>query len=283
MVWVQKIVLSIILLIGVLSCHGQKASDRDPLSDSYQKIDSGDYDTAIAQLEELQSKDQGPQIKMALASAYAARAGVKIEKLWSFVKALESPRISEDSIKKNPNYLQIQDVIVKNKLLLGSRGQDDLDQGAQAMAAFEDYRVRIEALPYVSVEKRKDLAKASAVLDGATTKGSRLYRAILNLVDLRSSLADGFEYWNGVSSELNKLSSTDSKNTRNKKILCNVKITEFQGWLQFQLKQLQEITQDIGSAFPSKYQDLKDFDESMQKYQKDLPSAAHALGTDCSR
>lgn len=277
MAWVQKIVLSALLLLALVSCQGQKASDRDPLSDSYQKIDSGDYDGAIAQLEELHSKDQGPQIKMALASAYAARAGLKIEKLWNFVKALQAPRLTDESIKKSQIFQQMQSLIDKNKSLLNSTAQDDLNQAAKAMAAFEDYRLRLETLPYVTEEKRLDLARASAVLEGSSTKGSRLYRAILNLVNLRSSLKDGFNYWNDVNGELKKLDPELTKNLRNQNILCAVKITKFQSWLSAQFQQLQEISQDIGFAFPSKYQELKEFDTSIQKYKKEIPELDHTL------
>lgn len=276
MAWVQKLCLPF-LFASMLSCQGQKASDRDPLSDSYQKIDKGDYNGAISELEELRTKDSRPQVKSALASAYAARAGLKVEKLWNFVKALSAPPVTEESIKKSPNFLQSQDLFSKNAAVLGPAAKSELDQLAKSMAAFEEYRSKTESLPYIAVERRNDLRLAAAVLKGADTKGDHLYRAVLNLVYLRSELQDGFKYWNDVNEELKKLHPEDRKNAQNKEILCNVKISDFQEWLDSQFDQVSDISEDIRFAFPSKAEEMIAFDSSVKKYQQEVPKLQHTL------
>ena len=266
-----------VLLMASLSCQGQKASDRDPLADSNQKIDRGDYDGAIAALEELQTKDARPVVKSALASAYAARAGLKVEKLWNFVKTLNSPPITEESVKSSPDFLQSKDLISKNALILGKNSESELDQLAKSMAAFQSYRQKIESLPYIALEKRHDLKRGAAVLKGAETKGAHLYRAILNLVYLRSDLQDGFKYWEDVNTELKKLDLVDRKNPKNKLILCSIKISEFQDWLVGQFEQITEISEDIRFAFPSKANEMIAFDKSVKKYQEEVPRLEHTL------
>ncbi len=269
--------LMAVLFIATLSCQGQKASDRDPLADANQKIDRGDYDGAIAALEELQTRDTRPVVKSALASAYAGRAGLKIEKLWNFVKTLNSPPVTEESVKSSPDFLQSKDLISKNALILGKNSENELDQLAKSMAAFQSYRQKIESLPYIALNKRHDLRRGAAVLKGAETKGAHLYRAILNLVYLRSDLQDGFKYWEDVNTELKKLDVGDRKNPKNKQILCSIKISEFQDWLVGQFEQVSEISDDIRFAFPSKAKEMIAFDKSVKKYQEEVPRLEHTL------
>ncbi len=276
MAWVYQLLIAILLMVN-LSCQGQKASDRDPLADSNQKIDRGDYDGAIAQLEELQTKDFRPIVKSTLASAYAARAGLKVEKLWNFVNALNSPPITVESVKSSPTFLQSKDLISKNATALGKNSENELNQLAQSMAAFQEYRSKIDSLPYIALDKRSDLKRGAAVLKGAETKGAHLYRAILNLVYLRSDLQDGFKYWDDVNGELKKLDIADGKNPRNKQILCSVKISDFQEWLNGQFDQITEISEDIRFAFPSKAAEMIAFDQSVKKYQDEVPHLEHTL------
>ena len=276
MAWVQQLIVTG-LLLSILSCQGQKASDRDPLSASYQKIDQGDYDGAIAQLEELRTKDSRPAVKSALASAYAARAGLKVEKLWNFVKALNAPQITEEMVQKSTNFIQAQETITKNAILLGASSENDLHQMAKSMAAFEEYRSKTESLPYIAADKRIDLARGAEVLRGAETKGAHLYRAVLNLVFLRSELQDGFQYWDEVTERLKKLNPLDQKNPMNKQILCSIEITKFQGWLVTQFELVSEISLDIRIAFPSKAQEMIKFANSVQKYQQEIPRFQRTL------
>lgn len=276
MAWVYQLFIAVLFLSN-LSCQGQKAADRDPLADSNQKIDKGDYDGAIAQLEELRTKDARPLVKSALASAYAGRAGLKVEKLWDFVKALNAPPVTEESVKKSSVFLQSQDVISKNALVLGKGSENELEQLAQSMAAFQEYRLKIESLPYIPQNKRNDLRLGAAVLKDADSKGAHLYRAILNLVFLRSELQDGFKYWGDVSEELKKLDSENRKNPKNKQILCSVKISEFQDWLDQQFDRVTDISEDLRFSFPSKSEEMIAFDKSIKKYQDEVPRLEHTL------
>lgn len=274
--WNLKLFFSLLLLF-IFSCQGQRASDRDPLNESYQKIDQGDFDGAIANLEDLRSRDFRPQVAQALASAYAARAGFKIANLWNFVKNLSTPPITEQLVQKNKNFLQSQEVISKNSILLGSLSEKDLQQAAQSMAAFEEYRSKIESLPYISADKRIDLTRGAQVLRHVETKGAHLYRAILNLVYLRSELQDGSKYWDDVNELLKKLTPEDQKNSNNKKILCSVEITKFQEWLVLQFDVVSEISLDIKFAYPSKSKEMIEFDSSVKKYRKEVPNLQRTL------
>jgi hypothetical protein len=278
MAWVQKIISFIfVALIAIIvgSCQAQKASDKDPLDEGYKKIDQGDYDGAILNLQDLSSRDLRPAVK--LSSAYAARAGVKVDKLWDFVQALKSPPVTDEQVKKNSVYVDNQQLLMTYSSLLGGSLKQNLELLSKVMSAFDLFRSRIESLPYVAYEKRADLVAGAKVLDKVDTKGAHLYRSVLNLVILRSDLKDGGEVWSDLQDRIKEIDTAHAKSAHNQEILCSLQLDKLSDWLGREFDQARGISEDLTVAFPSKSKELIEFDFAVAAYQQELPSMKRSL------
>jgi hypothetical protein len=252
--------LLILISFSLLGCQGQKNEQTDPVTAAHKQIDKGDYTGAINTLEDVHKSDPRPQVKMSLASAYAARAGVKLEQLWTFVEILKAPPITIQVILKHPVYEQTRKFILENALRMPESFKNDLKTVGKTMAAFDLYRARVEMLPYVSEAGRSDLERAVQILASSPTKGSKLYRAVLNLIVLRSDLKDGFNVW--------ELGTKD---------ICAIKLVSFPPWLSQQFNRLAEISRDLKIAYPSKANEFISFEAEVEKLQQEMPRLSRAL------
>jgi hypothetical protein len=251
------------------SCQGRNPEKNDRMAQAHQKIDQGDYSAAINILEDLQSSDQRPQVKMSLASAYAARAGVKLESLLKFIDETRIP-VSDEMIYSRPVFLRVQKILVSYNKVLPQDLKNNLRGLGKSLAAFDIYRNKIQTLPYVSEEKRPDLLKAEDILSSVTTKGAKLYRATLSLVILRSDLDDGLEVWSKTENHLEQ-ANTESSNNDLKRLFCSVDLNSFPDWLGGQVERAVSISEDLKIAFPSKRNDFTAFSEKTRAMHEQIP------------
>ena len=148
--------LFIIFVFLMTGCERRKIS-RDELDIGIQKIDSGDFDSAIVYLQDLANRDSRPEVRVALATAYVGRAGVNIGDYWELVKSLKQGPITVQTIQSDAHYLRNQKRIEPIRNFLSTRVQNDLDSLFKIVSAFDLYRERIEFLPYVAKNNRVDL------------------------------------------------------------------------------------------------------------------------------
>jgi hypothetical protein len=145
--------ISLLLLCACQKDRGDGA--KDPLDEGYQLIDRGDYSTAIHKLRTLSLKDSRPAVRVALASAYAARGGIRVGDYWGFVIGFEAPLVPP-----------------------GSR-----------------YKDRVDAIPVVRGTALTDLKLGVETLATVQTPGGRLYRGILNLILFKSYITASGNFW----------------------------------------------------------------------------------------
>src|SRR5687768_9268993 len=85
---IKKIVALFTLLFCQMGCQDPTALNEDPMELGYQRLDRGDFDGAIFIFQNEMKQDPHDTVRMALASAYAGRAGVEIHNFWNFVQAM---------------------------------------------------------------------------------------------------------------------------------------------------------------------------------------------------
>lgn len=249
------------LLLGV-SCTPKRetSADRDPLEKSYQLIDKGEIDQAIANLEDLRRTDARPEVTEALASAYAARAGVRLENYWDFFRSFQAPAISMPNIQASALFGRVGGQLNQLQKQSNLEGVQSIAGLARLFAALQLWEDRIETLPVVRGSARADLDHAAELLKPLPKSGSHLYRGLLGLVILKSDVSAGFDGWSKIEEQLKLAAAHAPSDTH---FLCQVNFAAFTQWSSKVFQRLGETIEDAATAFPSKRDELgKAFSES---------------------
>ena len=256
----------LILSIFTLGCQGSRKID--PFQEALQKSDSGDYTGAIAELEELQTTNPSSRVKIALASAYAARGGLVIANFWEFVKAMRGPAVTADNLQTQPFYVHNEKNLDVIAAIIPADTKQNIDQLLLSMAAMQVYRERLGLYPYIKKDGRGDLSRAVDVLGTTADPGARIYRVIVNSVIVRSELDDGFNFWNSVDNQFQDLLQHPLEFGR---ILCSPVTGSLTDWLSHQFDRAKLISADLAISFPSQAVQYTTLAEPVQVYQARLP------------
>ncbi len=257
----------LIPLFIVLGC--QPARKNDPFVNALEKLDRGQYTEAIQDLEVLNAKEQSPKVQMALASAYAGRAGIETLDFFAFAESLQGNPFAEDQLVQRESYKKNQESVAVLIPLLPAETQQKLTEFFLNWAALEIYREKFLIYPYARAESRADLEKAIAVLSASAEPGAKLYSATLQAVLTRSELDDGFDVWTSIGDAFSELLAYPLEFNR---ILCQPRIGGFTGWMGRQLSRIKTISEDLVVSFPSKAPEFTEFSAPVPTYLERIPA-----------
>ena len=220
-----------------LGCSDKKAKEQSPppLQTATQLIDQGRYDESIRILESDRAPRDDSKVTTALASAYAARAGVRVEDFWGFVigydRLLFAAPSSNDTV---PISIDV------NSLPAGfSRSTVDFLKNLNVnFAQVNSIIARIKQIPYVPAERREDLNHAIGVLSRTIQPGARLYRSVLSVIVLQSEFKD-------LAPNLNEWAKSNYS-------LCDEKLATIADLLVDVRDRLFWMTDDLAYAYPTK-------------------------------
>jgi hypothetical protein len=161
------LILSVFLVLT--SCQKQESSvpRKDDLKKGNQMLDEGKYDQAIRFFTKKLDEDDNRQFRLALASAYAARAGLTRK---DFVA------IADVAMMKTSAPEEWGDIF---KLLFFLQGIKD----------------RWDAIPTVETAAKADLKRALEVLAPSDEPSVRLYSAALRTIYIKATMGDGLDPW----------------------------------------------------------------------------------------
>lgn len=242
--------LTILLILG--GCQKDTAEPhRDPIDEKYQLIDRGDYDQAIQELQDLSATDTRPSVRVALASAYAARGGIRVEKYWGFVVGFEAPLLPPGAIPSNATAESLQKIVKQAKGDVDPRDMKALGGVVNALAVWDRYKDRVDAIPVVTGSALQDVKRAIDVLATVQTPGGRLYRAILNLIMFKSYITASQGLWD----QFNKI--IGDVLAGNIQVLCQFNFDQILDWLNPITYHLLETLNDLMIAFPDDHKDFE--------------------------
>lgn len=247
----MKFSLKILLfafVFSLLSCHGKEepVTREKSLSKGFSLLDQGIYDEAIEYFADLAAHDPHYHVKMAWASAYAGRAGVKLEQLYSFI------------VVKNVEPLEFS--------LLGLPKDK---QASELMKQLSKYVEHWNHIPVVVTEKRNDLSSAVKILDGLDQPGARLYSAALRLVIIKSAVLTGMETWK-VSTEV-----------KAKAKICTDDLYPYFKWAFRILDEVISLSADLQVAFPDRKKEYEDISNRLTQAKKDAETIPWPRGNQC--
>lgn len=243
------------LLISVLMLAGCQNDStealRDPLDRGYQLIDRGEYSQAVRELQELSRNDLRPAVKVALASAYAARGGVRVSDYWGFVIGFDAPLVAPGTLPTNATIDSLQKIAKQAKGDIDPRDVKALGGIVNALAVWERYKDRVDAIPVVSGAALQDVKVAVETLSQVQTPGGRLYRAILNLILFKSYVTASKGLWDEFNDILGEILNGRIE------VLCQFKFEQMLTWLSPITYHLSETLKDLMIAYPEEKKDLQ--------------------------
>lgn len=247
------LILSFLL---ITSCH--KTNKVSPAADRIDKatlmIDRGEYDSAIEILEgAINNHEATPKMRLVLASAYAGRAGVKVENYWDYL-------VGYDVFVKEPSEDPFPDLIPSERIPENLK-DDDKKQITLLNGYYKDFQ-RLEnktsKIPSIDRKYRNDIYHARKVIKNIDAPSVRLYRSMLTAVVVKSEIVEGnqvVKMW------------ADSQFR-----LCQNTMPNYSDWLIQVLDLVSDGLNDLGHAYP-------DENESYQSVRNEIKNGIQLTET----
>ena len=246
-----SLICSSLCLISCNKAEDERDSSDNQIDRATRYIDQGQYDSAINILEDVIQKEDNHRARMILASAYAGRTGIRVETYWDFL-------VGFDAFAKNRTPQDFPDLIPANKIpsSLDEKGKDLFKRINEQFKELQRLQKKADKIPTVTTAQRKDLAQARIVLTPLTTPGSKLYRALLAAVMIKSDFTRG-----------ERLIQSWSQTQFN---LCQPVATDLANWLWQTLSLASDGLNDAGQAYPEE-------NDGYQRIRRDIGIGLRAL------
>ena len=244
------------LMIAILgfttACAPKRKSEEKPLLKAYRLIDDQRTEEAIAYLEELLEKEpDNTDYKVALASAYAHKAGVRMQTLAPVVSAAKDANDLGEKLMAGLNALEGSDTKTIGTYI------GDLIEANQRLLAVVGL---IKAIPNVDGTGIQYIHQGLTILDGISEirPADAVYRAVLRIVQLKHDLvSNGFT----ETTAANALDAT-----------CVFDPTELRKVISRQSQLLSKIVGDIAIAQPSEAKRLSEVQTKLVEKATELTS-----------
>lgn len=266
----------LLLIFLVTGCHYNQDSHPTETREewAYQLIEEDKYEEAIELFWALMDQKDTPNIRMGLASAYAARAGVRVESYWDMVLPnkrfqIELPR----SFKGTEQFKKDWDQFLKN---VPTDYQTTLvrptEEITKTFQNLETLQWRFRQIPLIETpQQANDISVARVLVTDLPSRGSHLYRALLTLIL--------FRYEANQSAAL-----LDTLAKQAETPLCNNPLQQWLNHLPIPLDLVSEFLEDVKVAFPKKQNDFQTFEREFAKIRSQLDQSHHLLeGIVCKR
>lgn len=251
--------LGLIILVS-FGCNRNNSSESNDsqVEEAYQLIDDGQYTQAIDLFRALMQTNDTPTIRIGLASAYAARAGILVQNYWDLIL----PLIKRPTDNNNEQKAKIEKLKADWKLIilkLPKEAQDTLTANEnnvfKAYENIENIKARFEKIPLLAnMDQVADIATARAIIIDVTSPGAHLYRALLSLILIRFEVNSSINHFN-LSMELLK---NHEKN-------CSQELNFWVTHLSSISSLISDLIIDLKIAYPTKSNEIEPFEKEFKK------------------
>lgn len=218
------------------SCAPKPKVQEGPVLKADRLIDAHRTDEAIIFMEaQVRAHPENPEYVVTLASAYASKAGVRVQRL---MKTIDTAKKYKPQLKKAESLPAMPEKSKKTDLWI--------NQALGLLINYESYMRVYESVPVIDQEHVVYLNQAISLLDGLGSKprpSDALYRAILRILLVKSQLNELFSASSGI------IVQTDTSCAINTQKI-NDRMTEIGQNLIY-------VYQDLGVAQPDKAKKYK--------------------------
>lgn len=258
-----------LIILVFLGCHRTESRGNiDRQTEwAYQLIEQGNYGAAIDLFWHLLGKEDTPDLRLGLASALAARAGIRVHNYFD----LAIPSARSEPPPEFPSTIEIKrDWSEKLRMMppeMQGRLSPRADEIFQNHHRMEVLKWRFEQIPLVrGPDQVNDLLVARSVIKDLPSRGSHLYRALLTIILFRYQATRASE----------SLTAT-LKNGQDWP--CP---TAMKQWFQLMPEPLNLIDDaiiDLRIAFPLKVLELNAFESDFKNHRTHIMETINALET----
>lgn len=257
-----------LIILASFGCNraNTKGSNEPQVEVAYQLIDDGQYSEAIDLFWTLLQHEDTPTIRIGLASAYAARAGILVQSYWDLILPLIKPQpilrnAKVDALKKDWKLLilkfpsHVQNILIQNEEKIFKSYED-----------LENFKTRFETIPLLTrIDQVGDVNMARSIIKDVAYRGTHLYRALLSLVLIRYE----------ADQSLNQFHQTMSALDRNKSCSTQIKywITNLEN-LSFLIS---DLIFDLKISYPSKVAEIEPFEKEFKNYSNTTNGLSNLL------
>jgi hypothetical protein len=247
----KALVFSVLLgsfLLSSLSCQQNPSDSQESesavISKAHRMMDESNFDGAVQLLDSQAHRwSSSERFLITWASAYALRAGLRVENYWDLVVGFdafapqrasslaEAPLISQDKIPKE----------------LGEEERKILSRLNDSWKDFRELQRQANKIPLLSKSSKGDLTRARDILSSTQSRGARLYRALVIVTHLKVDLVQADEWFQSAQRISNPL--------------CSAELQYLSFWLNESLFWVHEGLGDMSRAYPeneSQYQRIRD-------------------------
>lgn len=252
----------LLFILTLISCQKKRAnySEESKITQATHYIDEQNYNLAIQLLEsELSNKSASDKIYIVLASAYAGRAGLRVENYWDYLigfKALAKNKSEESAPEIIPATFMTGDLSPQIKKFILN-----LNIQYRDLYAFERKVVQI---PAILSSGREDLLRARALLAEVRTSSAALYRSMLTAVLIKSDVSEGKKL-------IGLWANSDFD-------ICHSVTIQIRDWLLNTMDLLSDGLNDMALAYPDDNEDYlklrQDVDRGIEQLKVDILCAA---------
>jgi hypothetical protein len=243
---------------GCQQQQGSASKEQSTMDKALTMIEKGKNDDAISLLTaELKKHPGSNNIREILASAYANRAGIRVENYYGFTISYDSLiKGPQDFLSPTPEQLQVDLSQVFPGLPPDMRNA--LQNFSTNLYIIQTIHNRIKHIPLVNDDQAKDLLSAIDTLEPATAAGAHIYRAILEIIVLRASFEQDNKLLKAATSGAN----------------CKTTFDLAVQSVQFSFELLEQMLADVSKAYPSKADDMVSTKNQLSSVLADLPDKA---------
>ncbi len=241
-----------IFMAGGISCQ-KKETPTVKSEYGYQLIKSERYGEAIDYFKDLNSKHPSPEYQVGLASAYSGRAGINVDKYWSFTVGYK--RISEENFETEV-LNKLESFRERTKKELSPEETIKEKQLAKVLVIFEIISQRFREVPIVDETRIDDVHEALKILEHQENKGVSIFRSILGVVNLRYEIEKGSKSWSDWIDKLSIMSG------------CTYRLRTFSLWAESIVESLAGVAKDLKNAFPSQILKIDEILQELNQAQK---------------
>jgi len=263
-----------LIILATFGCNRSNTRDSSEpqVEVAYQLIDDGEYTQAIDLFWSLLQDDDTPTIRIGLASAYAARAGILVQSYWDLILPLikTQPELQNENVVKLKKDWQllilkfpsdIQAVLIANE-----------DKIFKAYQNLETIKARFQKIPLLTrIDQVGDINMAKSIIKDVPSRGSHLYRALLSLTLIRYEANESISQFN------NAIASFDQSKP------CP---PQLKFWISH-LESISTITSDLifdlKFSYPSKTTEIEPFEKEFKNHSEVIAGLNSFLKTNLCR
>lgn len=250
-----------LIILASFGCNrSQTRESSEPhVEEAYELIDHGQYTEAIDLFWTLLQNEDTPTIRIGLASAYAARAGILVQSYWDLILPLikTQPDTQRDKVEKFKKEWKLLILKLPNEAQATLASNEE--KIFKAYENLENFKTRFEKIPLLTgIDQVGDISMAKSIIKDVPSRGTHLYRALLSLVLLRYE----------ANESLNQFNQTIKTIEQNRS--CSSQLKLWVTHLDSIATLISDLIFDLKISYPSKFNEIEPFEKEFKNHSENI-------------